>query len=271
MNEKSSEPEQKLKTSKLATASIICLGVCFGLSCLGLPFVLFFVPIILGIAALIHIGLSKGRLSGRWFAVSGITVSILMALFLHGVSNKHYLLHRTVCQSNIKVVGEGLRTYAANNEDSLPPATSWCDLLITEGCIDYAYKSYDRIFHCPKLDFEPGESSYALNENIVGIKLSEIPKDVVLLFETDFGRTESGRDTPKKSRDYFWTVYDPNKRRDVSKGDDLVYRDRWNQVGGPELLTTEHHMKYKGCNVTFADGTVKFVKKKHLDRLRWEP
>jgi len=42
----------------------------------------------------------------------------------------------------------------------------------------------------------------------------------------------------------------------------------WNQHGGPEILTTEHHQN-KGCNILFNDGSVKFVTKEKLDELKW--
>jgi prepilin-type processing-associated H-X9-DG protein len=40
----------------------------------------------------------------------------------------------------------------------------------------------------------------------------------------------------------------------------------WNQSGGRELLTTERH---GGCNVAFADGSVRLVKPDELGTLRW--
>jgi len=43
----------------------------------------------------------------------------------------------------------------------------------------------------------------------------------------------------------------------------------WNQVGGPEILTTENH-KGKGCNVLFNDYHVEFVKTERLGELKWE-
>jgi prepilin-type processing-associated H-X9-DG protein len=42
----------------------------------------------------------------------------------------------------------------------------------------------------------------------------------------------------------------------------------WNQVGGPELLTTENH-KGEGCNVLFNDGHVEFVRTEKLGELKW--
>lgn len=43
----------------------------------------------------------------------------------------------------------------------------------------------------------------------------------------------------------------------------------WNQVGGPELLTTDNH-NGKGCNVLFNDLTVEFVKTEELAKLKWK-
>lgn len=43
----------------------------------------------------------------------------------------------------------------------------------------------------------------------------------------------------------------------------------WNQVGGPELLTTDNH-NGKGCNVLFNDNTVEFVKTEELAKLKWK-
>jgi hypothetical protein len=43
----------------------------------------------------------------------------------------------------------------------------------------------------------------------------------------------------------------------------------WNQVGGPELLTTDNHND-KGCNVLFNDNTVEFVKTEELANLKWK-
>ena len=42
----------------------------------------------------------------------------------------------------------------------------------------------------------------------------------------------------------------------------------WNQIGGPELLTTEYH-EGEGCNIMFADGSVEFVEADRLEQLDW--
>ena len=85
-------------------------------------------------------------------------------------------------------------------------------------------------FLCPSIKTEIGNSCYGLNKSIIGKQFSNIAPDIVLLFESKVG---------------------------------------WNQFGGPELLNTDSHSG-KGCNILFNDLSVKFVKKKNLDKLRWE-
>ena len=43
----------------------------------------------------------------------------------------------------------------------------------------------------------------------------------------------------------------------------------WNQVGGIDILTTDHHQG-EGCNVLFMDSHVKFVKSSQIPELRWK-
>lgn len=46
----------------------------------------------------------------------------------------------------------------------------------------------------------------------------------------------------------------------------------WNQSGGSEQLTMEHHTNKagSGCNVLFVDFHVEFIKADHIPRLKWE-
>lgn len=73
-----------------------------------------------------------------------------------------------------------------------------------------------------------GPSNYAMNENLIDKGL-DVPADMVMLFETVPG---------------------------------------WNQVGGPDILTTENH-RGEGCNIVFADGYTKFVRTEDIDSLKW--
>ena len=75
-----------------------------------------------------------------------------------------------------------------------------------------------------------GQSNYALNKNIYDFGTGN-DADIVMIFETQPG---------------------------------------WNQVGGPEILTTENH-NGDGCNVVFLDGHLEFVPAENIDQLKWKP
>ena len=73
-----------------------------------------------------------------------------------------------------------------------------------------------------------GQGYCAINANIYTAN-TDIPDDMVLLFEGKGG---------------------------------------WNQIGGPEILSTDNH-KGKGCYIVFADGNTEFVNTEKLDKLKW--
>ena len=196
MNEKNAKQSQKPRTSKLAKASIICLG-------------LIFVSIILG---------------------------TYLSPFLANV--KHHP-RGWRCSNNIRHLCLALHTYAiAEFDGKLLTVEPWCDVLITK---DYLGKgdAVLELFVCPYSDTKEGQSSYALNKNLAGFKISDDlkfegipdPEDVVLLFETKPG---------------------------------------WNQVGGPELLTVDNH-EGDGCIICFVDGHAEFVSAEDIDTLHWKP
>jgi hypothetical protein len=122
-------------------------------------------------------------------------------------------------------LGKAIMLYAADFNDSLPAGDQWCDLLAEHA------SATSRLFICPHSRIAEGQSSYAMNANVIGWKQDKLPRDVVLLFESKPG---------------------------------------WNQVGGPELLAPENHAG-EGCNILFGDKGVKFVKRDQLTTLRWNP
>ena len=295
MNEINTGQNQKPKTSILAKASFACLLVFLGfivsnIMLLSLfqnvyanPWVeiasaiIFFGSLlaspVLGIMALIKIKLSKKVLRGKGFAISAITIPslliILVIVVMPQLGRVKKLGSRLVCGTKVKGLGTVFKVYAHDYDDRLPTSQNWCDLFIVHADVD------PKSFVCPESDARVGESTYDLNENVMGMKLSEIPADVVLMFETDLGRTEQGRTGRVKSRQYFKPFVErqhseEGRKREIKKGDQKVYIHRWNQVGGPEILTTENH-KGEGCNIGFADGHCSFVKTGDLDTLRWEP
>jgi prepilin-type processing-associated H-X9-DG protein len=45
-------------------------------------------------------------------------------------------------------------------------------------------------------------------------------------------------------------------------------KDGWNQAGGAEIVSTEHH-DGEGCNVAYVDTHVMFENTKRLSELQW--
>ncbi len=169
---------------------------------------------------------------------------------------------RSSCQVQLRGLGMAITIYAGEDEHQrLPTADKWCDLLI-QG--DFTTPK-QFVCRCIESDAIFGESSYAINANIAGKSINEIPDDVVLLFETNFGINPLGRHGQLSERSFrdrlSYARYNPKGR---------VYRRRWNQFGGPEILTTENHGG-KGCNIVFKDRRVDFVPTQRLGTLKWKP
>jgi hypothetical protein len=160
------------------------------------------------------------------------------------------------CHSNLRGLAKALMVYARDDiHGRLPDGEKWCDSLVGR---DYATP---RQFCCNSSDTVEGESDYAINEYAAGKELAGLPSDVVLLFETDFGKESGDRQEPLWSRAWYRTAGygDPNRN---------VYKNRWNQCGGPEILTTQHH--YKGCYVAFVSVEVQRVEPNELPKLKWK-
>lgn len=162
-----------------------------------------------------------------------------------------------VCGTNVSGLAKAMLVYANDEKDPrLPPADQWCDLLIK-----YDYTTAKQ-FVCRDSDAVEGESSYAINKNVAGKELALFPDDMVFVFETDYGKDANGRQGLLKNRGFYETTPfgNPNTK---------VYKNRWNQAGGPEILTTEHHGG-DGCNVAFISTRVAFVPTAELAKLRWK-
>jgi len=236
-NENISETEeeaenQEPKGSRLAeySALVTLLAVLVALitapSLLCAPFAI--TGIALGIIALWQISRSRGKLSGLVPAIFAIVInSTLPFVILHFeyVRKTNFeLAQRVVCGTHLSELCKAIQNYSDENNGKYPTADKWCDLLI-QG--NYAT---EKQFVCPSSEAERGQSSYALNKNIVGMKVSDISPDVALLFESKTG---------------------------------------WNQFAGPELLAPENHGG-RGCNILFNDGHVDFVETDKLGELKWK-
>lgn len=209
-------------------------------------------------------------LKGRAFAIVGMTAAVVSLILgrLGLAPRPASPSPGRVCGTNLSVLGKALHIYAGDYDDQYPTADKWCDLLVAY--IDVSPKQ----FVCKGSDAKIGESSYAFNKNLIGKRPAEVPPDVVLLFETNFGKNPAGRQELLGNRDWYKELSSRGDRWDLKwikkyRSSEKVYKQRWNQVGGPEILTTENH-KGQGCFILFNDSHIEFVKPERLGELKWE-
>jgi hypothetical protein len=189
------------------------------------------VGLILGIISLVSINKSNGRLKGTGLAVSGIVVSAITVLFVP-------VMLAILMPALASVKELAYKQLCQTNLKGMANA-------VTVYTQDYKGKYPTGSKWCDLLISNAGvsrssfvckasgalnESSYAMNKYAVGAS-SDLPPDMVLILESTPG---------------------------------------WNQVGGPELLTTDNHNP-RGCSVLFVDGTVEFVREEDIGKLRWKP
>ena len=252
------------RTSKLAIASFV-MGLVSLVICVLWP-ILVLPAIICGIIALVKISGSNGSLKGTGYAITGIILPAVMAVLLPflamflailmpALAKAKDVSQRIVCATNLRGLSCAMTVYANDYDNQLPPADRWCDLLISKGNVS------PKSLVCPDSDAVEGESSYAMNINVVGKKLDQLPPDMVLLFETDTGKDPNGRTERTDNRNYIRIMQmGKNKRK--------VYPSRFNQSGGQEILTTRYH-KGEGCNVLFVDGHNEWISSNEIHKLRW--
>jgi len=191
-----STPVSQAKTSGLAIASFV-LGLLAPFTCLvtAIP------AIALGIAALVKISKSAGRLKGSGLAIAGIAIppaslpviALIAGIMMPALARTRTIAQRMVCANNMSGLGKAMLIYANDYNDTFPTTSKWCDLLIEH--VEVTPKS----FIC--LGAPEGPCNYAMNENVEKLG-TNAPPDMVLLFETQPG---------------------------------------WNQSGGSKILTTDNH------------------------------
>ena len=161
------------------------------------------------------------------------------------------------------MIGKALLIYEHESDhiDTFHTGENWCDVLMDDGHVAL------NDFICRGDDAIPGESSYALNRHAVEKSLWSLPGNMVLLFETNAGRESGNRTYAIENRPFFKFIEDEQVGMIKTKH---VYQHRWNQVGGSEILTTEHHGG-QGCNILFVDGSTGFILTEEIGNLRWAP
>ena len=185
--------------------------------------------IIMGIVVLVKISNSSGQLKGNGLAITGIALPILLVPVFA-------LLMGILFPALARVRQIAFRTVCGTNMSGLGRA-----MLIYANDYDDEFPTQTewcdllmKYTEVSRLGFRcrgahEGPCNYAMNKNVWNFSKRDTPPDMVVLFETHPG---------------------------------------WNQIGGPEILTTHNHQG-DGCNVLFVDNHVEFIKTKDLKKLKW--
>ena len=157
------------------------------------------------------------------FAVSGIILGIMALIFL---VHCFWAFQRMICQDYAFGIGLTAKVYANDHDGLLPPADKWYEIFLSD------YDCDPKMFTCPAAS--GNECTYAMNINVAGKNINEIPPDTVLFFEIE--------------------------------GGSKLY-------GGPELLTARHSLgnNINVSSIVFADGHPELVRTERYDTLRWNP
>jgi prepilin-type processing-associated H-X9-DG protein len=184
--------------------------------------------IIMGIVVLVKISNSSGQLKGNGLAIAGIVLPVVLVPVAA-------CLMGMMMPALARVRQIAFRVQCGTNMSSLGRAM----LIYTNDQDSFPTTSKWCDLLIEHSDVNPamfrckgaheGPCNYAINKNLENFVGESTPPDMVVLFETHPG---------------------------------------WNQVGGPEMLTTDNHQG-EGCNVLFVDNSVRFIKTRDIDKLKW--
>jgi hypothetical protein len=133
---------------------------------------------------LLAIALSKNQ-RVLAFALGTVSFFLLFAMWLQIMVLPRIAGMRFICQTNLRSLQAALIKYS-NDHGQLLPSENWCDVLTAK----YNIQSKDLV--CKNSDAHRGQSSYALNENLIGRKLTDANPDTVMLLETNPGWNQTG-------------------------------------------------------------------------------
>jgi hypothetical protein len=224
-----SAPATLPKTSALAVTSLV-LGILGMFSC-GITAL---AGLICGIAAMVKVKNSGGRLGGGGFALAGTIVSgifllmipVLAAMMLPALAAAQQKAQEINCINNEKQLALSMKMFSSDKGNKFPPAATWCDAIKT-------YALTEKVFKCPGANSN-SRCDYAFNAKLGGMDANKVNPQTVMIFESDGG---------------------------------------WNANGGPELLPAKpRHLRPRAVYVVaFVDGHVEAVNQSRLNTLRWDP
>jgi prepilin-type processing-associated H-X9-DG protein len=183
----------------------------------------------------------------RNLAKSAIAFPVIVALFVTlftGPGGPRVLSPAMACWTNVFGLGKAMILYSQDHNDYLPTPSQWCDPLTERAEI------HEEILQCPGVRRAPRWVAYPLERYLY--RQNKHTQYIRSLPASDYAMNPNALTTSGSPRLVVLFETAPG----------------WNQHGGPEILTTDHH-DGKGCNVLFLDGHVEFVRTEDLPNLRW--
>lgn len=208
----------KIRTSRLAIAAVSCaiaavlfviLDLVTRMSDVGVAYSTIIgiflggIAFVLGLVSRTIIFFNKGKLKGLAYSITAIVLGAPFILFIASGIYVNWGRARAEKPGKARILGFAIIRYAEEeNGGYLPDAEKWCDTVLkyskTVNESAFSYRSS-----------EPGVYNYAFNKNLSGLKVDTIPKNTVLIFESEGGWNLSGTEellfkAPKK-RQYVHT------------------------------------------------------------------
>jgi len=206
------------KTSRIAVVSIYCVLAAIASIILSCFFTLFRIDplavifiagaefffcagFVLGLLSLAVIIICRKRTKGLLWAILSILLSVVPMYFIVGVwlgsKARAELGAAHVGTYNLRILGKEMIKYSENHNGYLPVDDQWCDALMKNNL-----KLSEANFRHPQSRIVglKGECHFAFNRSLSGMRLADIPGDVVLVFEADGDWNLNGTDELLKTR-----------------------------------------------------------------------
>lgn len=130
------------------------------------------------------------RKRGRTCSVTGCVVVALLMIVLVVIAFPRLVPKRkkarsSSCLSNVKQLQLGMIMYAQDNDGTMPPASAWCDLTLS----DYVRNARVYICYDAETTRDDGVATYAMNGSLSWRDLSAVPapEATMCIFDSAFG------------------------------------------------------------------------------------
>jgi hypothetical protein len=234
-------PQAKPRRSKVGNGLLILAGILFLQSVFFplfnwepyrdttalLSMIMIMAAILIGMVALFIRKKRDAVHKAIWFILIIAILILVFMMSLPTLAKSRELARNTICMANLRGLYISATLYSQENEGRLPEAGKWGKTLVNK---DIGYK----MFFCSIDEQAEADgislSSYAMNVEASGKKLSELPEDMVLFFCAEIEESKARQWRQEKQGEIFESQ---DEHSGKSKKMLALY-------GGPELISFRH-------------------------------